>query len=107
MLAKHSIDIKRPTNILRWKHRAYFNVRAGICSINLLQIWAGYGVHLATWYRIASHTTAEIVDSSSQLFLIAFAQKINLRHYHAMVLFVQFLRSDAGQKPCVADTDFN
>src|SRR3546814_219712 len=79
MLAEHRVDIERAANILGWIDRPDLDMRALVGGINLLEVGAGRGEHLTARDRVARHAAAEIMDAAGDLFLIAFAEKVDRR----------------------------
>src|SRR3546814_10123096 len=80
-------------NILGWIDRPDLDMRALVGGINLLEVGAGRGEHLTARDRVARHAAAEIMDAAGDLFLIAFAEKVDRRDNQPLAARVQ-LRSE-------------
>ena len=107
MLAQHRIDIERPANILGRIDGADFDMRALVGGINLFEVGAGRCKHLAARDRIAGDAATEVRDAAGDLFLFAFAQKVDRRDNQPFAALVQLLVADAGDQPDVADADLD
>src|SRR3546814_7029841 len=78
-------------------------MRALVGGINLLEVGAGRGEHLTARDRVARHAAAEIMDAAGDLFLIAFAEKVDRRDNQPLAARVQLLVADARDQPDIAD----
>src|SRR3546814_6213855 len=90
-------------NILGWIDRPDLDMRALVGGINLLEVGAGRGEHLTARDRVARHAAAEIMDAAGDLFLIAFAEKVDRRDNQPLAARVQLLVADARDQPDIAD----
>src|SRR3546814_2046691 len=103
MLAEHRVDIERAANILRRIDGADLDMRALIGGINLLEVGAGRREHLTARDWIARDAAPEIMDAAGDLFLIAFAEKVDRRDNQPLAARVQLLVADARDQPDIAD----
>jgi len=107
MLAKHGIDIERAADIIGGIDRADLDIGPAIGCIDLLEVGGGHGIDNGCGGRIASDASAEIVDLPGQLFLVALAEKIDLRDDHSRPAFIKSLRPDIGQQPGLGNAYFH
>src|SRR3546814_7237343 len=90
-------------NILGWIDRPDLDMRALVGGINLLEVGAGRGEHLTARDRVARHAAAEIMDAAGDLFLIAFAEKVDRRDNQHLAARDQMLVADARDQQDIAD----
>ena len=86
MLAEHCIDVERAANIAGWINGANLNRSLIRRCIKLAHIFRRDGKHAASRRRIARHTAAEVVDFPGQAFFIAFAQEVDVRSDHRLIV---------------------
>ena len=103
MLAQHRIDIERRARVHRGIDRADLDMRPVVGGIDLLHVIAGHRIDVGAGRGIAGDAAPEAVDAASQLFLIAFAQKIDIGDDRSAIAPVEHQRPDIGDQPAIAD----